>query len=57
MKRMAVPKSLIEIPIEDLIFYEKCGGGTFGSVYRANWVPCNRIVAVKKLLTLDKEVS
>lgn len=45
-----------EIDFEDLEFYERCGGGTFGSVYRAKWKSENLIVAVKKLLVLDKEV-
>ena len=45
-----------EIEFEDLIFFEKCGGGTFGSVYRALWKPYEMEVAVKKLLVLDKEV-
>ena len=45
-----------EIEFEDLLFFEKCGGGTFGSVYRALWVPHELEVAVKKLLVLDKEV-
>ena len=47
----------VEIEFEDLIFIEKCGGGTFGSVYRALWTPHELEVAVKKLLVLDKEVS
>ena len=45
-----------EINFDDLEFYERCGGGTFGSVYRAQWKPHQTIVAVKKLLVLDKEV-
>ena len=46
-----------EIEFEDLHFFEKCGGGTFGSVYRALWVPHEMEVAVKKLLVMDKEVT
>lgn len=46
----------IEIDIEDLQFHERCGGGAFGSVYRALWLSQQREVAVKKLLQLDKEV-
>ena len=45
-----------EIEFEDLLFFEKCGGGAFGSVYRALWVPHEMEVAVKKLLVMDKEV-
>ena len=46
-----------EVEPDDLEFYERCGGGTFGSVYRARWISQNREVAVKKLLVLDKEVN
>lgn len=46
-----------EVEFEDLIFLEKAGGGTFGSVYRAIWKPHEMEVAVKKLLVLDKEVG
>lgn len=49
--------SFCEIALDDLEFYERCGGGSFGSVYRAKWKSENVIVAVKKLLVLDKEVS
>ncbi|XP_048755168.2 mitogen-activated protein kinase kinase kinase 20-like [Ostrea edulis] len=47
--------SFCEIALDDLEFYERCGGGSFGSVYRAKWKSENVIVAVKKLLVLDKE--
>ena len=48
---------LYEIGFEQLEFYERCGDGTFGSVYRAKWTPRDKEVAVKKLLSLEKEVS
>ena len=48
---------LYEIDFDDLQFYERCGGGSFGSVYRAQWLSKDKEVAVKKLLVLDKEVS
>ena len=47
---------LKQISGEEIIFHEKCGGGSYGSVYRATWKMYNRQVAVKKLLTLEKEV-
>jgi len=48
---------LYEIKFDDLEFYERCGGGSYGSVYRAIWISQNRReVAVKKLLSLDTEV-
>jgi len=46
-----------EIKYDDLEFVERCGGGSYGSVYRAIWISQNRQeVAVKKLLSLDTEV-
>ncbi|KAH3716625.1 hypothetical protein DPMN_059401 [Dreissena polymorpha] len=53
---MAVATQFCEVEFEELLFLEKCGGGTFGSVYRAIWKPYEMEVAVKKLLVLDKEV-
>ncbi|XP_060597433.1 uncharacterized protein LOC132751289 [Ruditapes philippinarum] len=46
-----------EAEFDDLLFLEKAGGGTFGSVYRAIWKPYEMEVAVKKLLVLDKEAQ
>ena len=49
---------LYEIKFDDLEFLERCGGGSYGSVYRAVWISQNRQeVAVKKLLSLDTEVQ
>lgn len=48
--------SFVQINHEDLVFYENCGGGSFGSVYRAQWISRDKEVAVKKLLKIDKEV-
>lgn len=47
----------VTIDFDDLEFFEKCGGGAFGSVYRARWKSQDREVAVKKLLSLGKEAS
>lgn len=47
----------LEVDFNDLRFHERCGGGAFGSVYRADWRSQNMVVAVKKLLVLEKEVS
>lgn len=46
-----------EIAYDDLEFFENCGGGTFGSVYRARWKSQDKEVAVKKLLTLNEEAD
>lgn len=47
----------LEVDFADLHFYERCGGGAFGSVYRANWKSQGLQVAVKKLLVLEKEAQ
>nr|AAI71673.1 LOC405768 protein [Danio rerio] len=49
--------SFVQIPFDDIRFYENCGGGSFGSVYRAHWVPQDKEVAVKKLLKIDAEAE
>jgi sterile alpha motif and leucine zipper-containing kinase AZK len=48
--------SYVEIPFEDLEFYECIGWGSFGSVYKALWKSKEKEVAVKKVLRLDNEV-
>lgn len=47
----------LEVDFADLHFYERCGGGAFGSVYRAKWKSQGLQVAVKKLLVLEKEAQ
>ncbi|XP_049603718.1 protein kinase Npk [Syngnathus scovelli] len=49
--------SFVQIKHEDLLYYENCGGGSFGSVYRALWISQDKEVAVKKLLKIDKEAE
>ncbi|XP_053739699.1 protein kinase Npk [Synchiropus splendidus] len=49
--------SFVQIKHEDLLYYENCGGGSFGSVYRALWISQDKEVAVKKLLRIDKEAE
>ena len=46
----------LQVDISDLEFYERCGNGAFGCVYRARWVSRDKEVAVKKLLQLGNEV-
>ena len=47
----------VEIEFSNLEFYERLGGGSAGTVYRALWKQQEKIVAVKKLLQMEKEVS
>ena len=46
----------VEVDFSDLEFYERLGEGSAGSVYRTLWTSRQKIVAVKKLLILEKEV-
>lgn len=46
-----------EINYDDLTFYECLSSGAYGTVYRAQWLSRNRVVAVKKVLVLEKEVK
>ncbi|XP_016122436.1 mitogen-activated protein kinase kinase kinase MLT-like [Sinocyclocheilus grahami] len=49
--------SFVQIRFDDIRFYENCGGGSFGSVYRAHWISQDKEVAVKKLLKIDAEAE
>ncbi|XP_045550262.1 mitogen-activated protein kinase kinase kinase 20 isoform X2 [Salmo salar] len=49
--------SFVQIKHEDLRFYENCGGGSFGTVYRAHWISQDKEVAVKKLLKIETEAE
>ncbi|XP_066542507.1 mitogen-activated protein kinase kinase kinase 20 isoform X2 [Hoplias malabaricus] len=49
--------SFVQIKFDDIHFYENCGGGSFGSVYRACWISQDKEVAVKKLLKIEKEAE
>ncbi|XP_077607238.1 mitogen-activated protein kinase kinase kinase 20 isoform X1 [Crocuta crocuta] len=49
--------SFVQIKFDDLQFFENCGGGSFGSVYRARWISQDKEVAVKKLLKIEKEAE
>lgn len=53
---LSLGASFVQIKFEDLQFFENCGGGSFGSVYRARWISQDKEVAVKKLLKIEKEV-
>ena len=46
----------VEIDFSDLTFYERIAGGAAGTVYRGLWKSTEKIVAIKKLLVLEKEV-
>lgn len=47
----------MQIKFDDILFHENCGGGSFGSVYRARWISQDKEVAVKKLLKIENEVG
>ncbi|XP_067371853.1 mitogen-activated protein kinase kinase kinase 20 isoform X2 [Channa argus] len=49
--------SFVQIKFDDILFYENCGGGSFGSVYRARWISKDKEVAVKKLLKIENEAE
>uniref|UniRef100_A0A3B4ZL43 Mitogen-activated protein kinase kinase kinase MLT-like n=1 Tax=Stegastes partitus TaxID=144197 RepID=A0A3B4ZL43_9TELE len=49
--------SFVQINFDDILFYENCGGGSFGSVYRARWISQDKEVAVKKLLKIENEAE
>ncbi|XP_039613574.1 mitogen-activated protein kinase kinase kinase 20 isoform X2 [Polypterus senegalus] len=49
--------SFVQIKLDDILFYENCGGGSFGSVYRAKWISQDKEVAVKKLLKIENEAE
>ncbi|XP_062313843.1 mitogen-activated protein kinase kinase kinase 20 isoform X1 [Osmerus eperlanus] len=49
--------SFVQIKFDDIHFYENCGGGSFGSVYRARWISQDKEVAVKKLLKIEHEAE
>ncbi|XP_040058069.1 mitogen-activated protein kinase kinase kinase 20 [Gasterosteus aculeatus] len=49
--------SFVQIKFADVLFYENCGGGSFGSVYRARWISQDKEVAVKKLLKIENEAE
>ncbi|KAM6934735.1 mitogen-activated protein kinase kinase kinase 20 isoform 2-T2 [Xenentodon cancila] len=49
--------SFVQIRFDDILFYENCGGGSFGSVYRAWWISQDKEVAVKKLLKIENEAE
>lgn len=49
--------SFVQVKFDDILFYENCGGGSFGSVYRARWISKDKEVAVKKLLKIENEAE
>ncbi|XP_041858290.1 mitogen-activated protein kinase kinase kinase 20 [Melanotaenia boesemani] len=54
---MSPSASFVQIKFDDIHFYENCGGGSFGSVYRARWISQDKEVAVKKLLKIENEAE
>jgi len=49
--------SFAQLSYDDFEFFERLGGGSFGSVYRARWKSQDKEVAVKKILALEKEAN
>ncbi|XP_070694403.1 mitogen-activated protein kinase kinase kinase 20 isoform X1 [Pempheris klunzingeri] len=49
--------SFVQVKFDDIHFFENCGGGSFGSVYRARWISQDKEVAVKKLLKIENEAE
>lgn len=54
---LSLGASFVQIRFDDILFHEHCGGGSFGSVYRAIWISQDKEVAVKKLLKIENEVG
>ncbi|XP_069791844.1 mitogen-activated protein kinase kinase kinase 20-like isoform X1 [Narcine bancroftii] len=54
---LSLGPSFLQIQLDDLQFHENCGGGSFGSVYRATWTSQGKEVAVKKLLKIEREAE
>lgn len=51
--------SVVQIEKKNIELYEEIGSGSFGAVYRAKWLTCNTIIAVKQLQLrhLNKEAE
>lgn len=47
----------VEIDINDLNFCERLGSGSSGTVYKGTWISEDKVVAIKKLLILEKEAK
>ena len=46
---------LSKIELADLEFTDNMGAGGFGQVWKGRWKPKNKIVAIKKVMELDKQ--
>ena len=56
-ERVVQAMPFVEIDFSDLEFFERLGSGAAGTVYRAFWRSREKVVAVKKLLQLESEVT
>ena len=46
----------MEIDFADLEFLDRLGSGAAGTVYSGRWKSKKKIVAIKKLLVIEREV-
>ena len=56
-KKKPIKAQYLEIEYDDLELNERVGRGAYGSVYRGKWKSRDKEVAIKKLLTLEKEAE
>ena len=48
---------LSKIELADLEFMDNVGAGSFGKVWKGRWKSKNKIVAIKKVMELEKQLK